>query len=305
MRKEDISSAVHGFSGTYFPTDEPSSRAMISLMGLSGSMADFIAKGTAAWLNGFGINALQLKIEGNGLCSFPLETFRCIFNFLQSRGCTKIGVIGMSTGGMMALAAASHFQEISLTIALTPSDFVMEGFIHDGKDGCRERPAGASSLSYEGKPLPYLPYALRHPDYWNNMVAEAKEGGNILASRAMFDKSEELHPLEEDEFIPVENIAGKLFLIGAEDDALWDTARYIKRMKSRLAASGKDADAGILIYEHGTHAVLPQSLVRKILPAGSSLFLKMAFRQERKHHRECLKARKEIDESLSEYLKTW
>lgn len=51
----------------------------------------------------------------------------------------------------------------------------------------------------------------------------------MIASRKLFDDSEAAHPITEEEFIKVENICGKLFLVGAEDDALWDTAKYIFR----------------------------------------------------------------------------
>ena len=36
--------------------------------------------------------------------------------------------------------AASIFSDISLTIAMTPSDFVWQGFMQGKKDGCKERP---------------------------------------------------------------------------------------------------------------------------------------------------------------------
>ena len=34
--------------------------------------------------------------------------------------------------------------------------------------------------------------------------------------------------------IPVEKIKGKLLLIGASDDCLWDTVKYISRMEERM-----------------------------------------------------------------------
>ena len=54
---------------------------------------------------------------------------------------------------------------------MSPSDFIMEGFYRDGKDGMTERPGdGESTVSWEGKPLPYLPFAYRHPEYWQKMT---------------------------------------------------------------------------------------------------------------------------------------
>ena len=63
---------------------------------------------------------------------------------------------------------------------------------------------------------------------------EAKEGGDMVASRKMFEQSERLHPIREEERIKVENIGGKILFVGAEDDVLWDTCKYIRRMDERL-----------------------------------------------------------------------
>ena len=81
---------------------------------------------------------------------------------------------------MYALLAASYYPEITLTIAMTPADFVMEGFYQGKRDGQTEWPGdGESSASWEGKPLPYLPYAYRHPEYGKKMKEEAKKGGDL------------------------------------------------------------------------------------------------------------------------------
>lgn len=118
---------------------------------------------------------------------------------------------------------------------MTPSDFVWQGFMQGKKDGCKEWPIeGESLFSYKGKPLPYMPFCYQHPDYWRIISEESKRTGNMIASRKLFDDSEAAHPITEEEFIKVENIRGKLFLVGAEDDALWDTAKYIRRMENAL-----------------------------------------------------------------------
>ena len=171
-----------------------------------------------------------------GITIIPLERFEKAIAVIRRKGNTKIGIVGASTTGMLALVAASHYYEdISLTIAMTPCDFIMEGFVRDGKDGMKERPAdGESSVTVGGKPLPYLPYAYRHPQYWQMIQKEAKEGGDMVASRKMFEQSERVHPIREEEKIKVENISGKILFIGAEDDVLWDTCKYIHRMDERL-----------------------------------------------------------------------
>ena len=60
---------------------------------------------------------------------------------------------------MLALVAASYFSDITLTVAMTPSDFVWQGFMQGNKDGCKEWPIeGESTLSWHGKPLGYMPF---------------------------------------------------------------------------------------------------------------------------------------------------
>jgi ABC-type uncharacterized transport system involved in gliding motility auxiliary subunit len=115
---------------------------------------------------------------------YPVERFGAAINFLKSRGIRKIGIAGASTTGMLALIAASYYPDITLTIAMSPCDVIMEGFYQDGKDGMHERPGDKeSTVSWQGKPLPYLPYAYRHPEYWQKIKEASKAGKDMIASR--------------------------------------------------------------------------------------------------------------------------
>jgi len=207
---------------------------------------------------------------------------------------------------MLALVAASYYPEITLTVAMSPSDFVMEGFYRDGRDGMRERPGdNESSVSWKGEPLPYLPYAYRHPEYWQKIVEESKAGGDRIASRKLFDESERRHPLREEEKIKVEKIRGKIVFVGAEDDVLWDTCRYIRRMEERLNQRPHDCTWESLLYGHGTHFVFPDSMLRSILPLFSGLLVKMMFKAGKEYPKECRETRREIDERLSKIIGEW
>ena len=84
-----------------------------------------------------------------------------------------------------------------------------------------------------------MPFCYQHHIYGQVMKEEAKRTKNMLCSRKVFDDSENAHPITEDEFIKVENIKGKLLLIGADDDVLWDTSKYIHRMEKRLNEKNK------------------------------------------------------------------
>lgn len=95
----------------------------------------------------------------------------------------------------LRLTAASYFPNITLTIAMTPSDFIWQGFMQGKKDGCKEWPIeGESLFSYHGKPLPYMPFFYQHPKYWQIIAAESKRTGDMLNSRKLFDDSETAHP---------------------------------------------------------------------------------------------------------------
>ena len=217
--------------------------------------------------------------------------------------CVGLGIAGASTTGTLALTAAAMFPDITLTIAMTPSDFVWQGFMQGKRDGCKEWPVeGESLFSYRGKPLPYMPFCYQHPDYWHCIAAESKRTGDMVNSRKLFDDSEAAHPIRPEEFIPIENIRGKLLLIGAEDDVLWDTAKYIRRMEKRFAEKPHACEVETAVYAHGTHFVFPEGMLKTMLPVGSGLFVKFAFQAAKKYPKECCQTRKDIEKRMCRVL---
>ena len=306
MKKLVFTPERDGFCGAWYPNPDGSNRALILMLG--DSSEDRMAVSAAKWIHRQGCHALAMSPDKKdyGHHNYPLERFGKAIEFLQSQGCEKIGIVGASTTGMLALVAASYYPEIRLTIAVSPSDFIMEGFYQDGKDGMRERPGdNESSVSWQGKPLPYLPYAYRHPEYWQKIMEESKAGGDKIASRKMFDESERRHPLQEEEKIKVERIRGRVVCIGAEDDVLWDTCRYIRRMEQRLSETPHDNILEAWLYEHGTHFAFPESMLKMMLPVGSGLLVKFMFRAGKEHPKECWETRLDIDCRLTELLRSW
>ncbi len=306
MKKLVFTPERDGFCGAWYPNPDGSNRALILMLG--DSSEDRMAVSAAKWIHRQGCHALAMSPDKKdyGHHNYPLERFGKALEFLQSQGCEKIGIIGASTTGMLALVDASYYPEIRLTIAVSPSDFIMEGFYQDGKDGMRERPGdNESSVSWQGKPLPYLPYAYRHPEYWQKIMEESKAGGDKIASRKMFDESERRHPLQEEEKIKVERIRGRVVCIGAEDDVLWDTCRYIRRMEQRLSETPHDNIFEAWLYEHGTHFAFPESMLKMMLPVGSGLLVKIMFRAGKEHPKECRETRLDIDCRLTELLRSW
>ena len=157
----------------------------------------------------------------------------------------------------------------------------------------------------KGEPLPYMPFCYKHPDYWHVIEKETKRTGDMINSRKLFDDSEKAHTITEDEMIKIEKINGILLLIGAEDDVLWDTAKYIRRMKQRMKEHPHTCRLEYVIYEHGTHFVFPESMLKTMLPVGSGLFVKLAFQAAKKHPKECRRARLDIDWRVRNAVAKW
>ena len=85
------------------------------------------------------------------------------------------------------------------------------------------------------------------------------------------------------EMIKVENIKGRLFLVGAEDDSFWEAGKYIRRMDRRLKERPHTCEYVPLVYEHGTHFVLPESMLRMVLPVGLKFVLRFIFKAAKEY----------------------
>lgn len=295
-----------GFYGAYWRCKDVSDNAIILMIG--DDPEDYLARSGVKWLIQRGVNVLTMSPakKDYGHHNYPLERIEAAISWLKNNKINKIGIVGASTTGTLALTAASFFNDITLTIAMTPSDFIWQGFMQGKKDGCKEWPIeGESLFSYKGNPLPYMPFAYKHPDYWKLIKSESKRTGDMINSWKLFDDSEKVHPLTEEEMIKVENIKGSLLLIGASDDVLWDTVRYIRRMEERLQNKKHECHVTIATYKHGTHFIFPESMLKKIMPVFSGTFVKIAFQAARKYPDECKKARIDIDKKVRKAIEEW
>ena len=306
MKKQFFENEKDGFYGTYYENSKGADCAVIGLFGDDPN--DYMAKCGAKWLHRQGVNVMCVSPgrKNYSHVNNPLERIQTAIKWLQDHGNRKIGIMGMSTAGMDAIVAASYFPDITMTIGLTASDFVWQGFEQGEKDGCKEWPIpNASTLSWQGKPLPYMPFVYEHPVYWQKIEEETKGSGDITRSTRLFIDSEKARPHTEEEMVKVENIKGRLFLIGADDDSFWEAGKYVRRMDQRLKERPHTCEYDALVYEHGTHFVLPETLLRIALPVGLNFVLKFVFKAAKDYPKECEATRKDIDRRLSAALKEW
>lgn len=127
MKKQYFENEKDGFYGTYYENPAGASCAIIGLFGDDPN--DYMAKCGAKWLHKNGVNVLCIspRKKNYSHVNYPLERIETAIGWLKKNGNRKIGIMGMSTTGMDSLVAASYFSDITLTFALTASEFCVAG----------------------------------------------------------------------------------------------------------------------------------------------------------------------------------
>ena len=116
-----------GFYGAYWKNKKETS-AIIAMLG--DDAEDYMAKSCVKWLMKKGVNVLTMSPGKKNYShhNYPLERIEKAIEWLKNNGNKKIGIVGGSTIGTLALTAASYFPDITLTMAMTSSDFIWQGF---------------------------------------------------------------------------------------------------------------------------------------------------------------------------------
>ena len=121
MKKQTFTVEKDGFCGAWYANPAGSDHGMILMLG--DSTEDRMAVCGAKWLheNGCHVMAMSPDKKDYGHHNYPLERFEKAIAFMKAQGCDKLGVIGASTTGMLALVAASEYPELTLTVAVSPA----------------------------------------------------------------------------------------------------------------------------------------------------------------------------------------
>lgn len=216
------------------------------------------------------------------LCEIPIEVIKRAVSFLKQRGYTRIGIYGLSKGAELALLSATLIQDLSSVIVASPACCVFEGFT-PGK-----MPAGRSSWTWRGTPLPYVPMAglsaelLRAKKRNHSFGFSAEYGGWLDAS------------FSEKNAIPAEQIRGPILLLSARNDEMWPSERMGEMVAGRLAQFSFAYPFHHEVFRRASHLLAPVDLPYQFI-----------FQSERANHRTCSMARRAAFEMAVSWIQEY
>jgi dienelactone hydrolase len=181
------------------------------------------------------------------LVEIPLEYFEEAIAWLRERpevDGDRIGVLGMSYGGQLALLLGATVPNIAAVVALVPS-----GITGGAVTGDFTRMARAA-WTHRGQPLPFIPPRY-DPDAMQRF-AVAMAGGKPIALTPGFTRLLEGVPLER-VTIPVERTAGPILLMSAGDDQVWPSTLLAEIAVTRLRDSAFPYSVEHITYPAAGH----------------------------------------------------
>lgn len=217
VRQIRIEGRLHGI--LFLPPGEEKHPGVLVLGGSEGGLPGR----RAAWLASRGFAAFALAYfhyEGlpENLQNIPLEYFGDALAWMMQRpeiDGGRIGVMGVSRGGELALQLGSMYPEIRAVVAYVPANV--------RHPACCARNLGAA-WTWKGQPLAWaLPE--RRPDPEAIMRAT----------------------------IWVEHTHGPILMIGGEDDGVWPSAEMVDTAAARLRQAHFAYPVTVLKYPHAGH----------------------------------------------------
>lgn len=239
----------HMYGIFYYRRQSEPSPVIIVLGGGEGGLAP--ARNFAAVLASRGFSALALsyfkfKDLPDALQEIPLEYFENAMEWIRNQPyvrVSKIGVFGRSKGAELALLLGAAFPQIKAVVASSPHPCVFQGI----PGHSRSLPAIASSWSYKGNALPYVPFQA-NDEQMNRYL-------QIGRLREMYTESIKDSEAVEKAAIQVEKTGGAVMIIGGEDDAYGPQFLYHDMIESRIRKYNFQYPFESLKYENAGHLI--------------------------------------------------
>jgi dienelactone hydrolase len=192
------------------------------------------------------------------LVEIPLEYFGEAMHWLRNRpevDGARVGVIGMSRGGELALLLGATFHEhVAAVAALVPSGVVIGGI---GKDPAT---MARAAWTHGGKPLQPLPPPM-DPEAID-AVGRAFGARVPYSGRGPFERLLAREPeLVRQTTIPVERSHAAILLLSAQDDQIWPSTAFAEIAMEQLRAAKFAYPFEHMAYPGAGHwACLPPNL---------------------------------------------
>jgi dienelactone hydrolase len=168
----------------------------------------------------------------------PLEYFVTALRWLQAHPAVDaqlLGSVGASKGGELVLLLASMFPDFKAVVAFVPPVVVFQSIAPPSWPK-------TSSWSYQGKPLPFVPYV--YPDNFRSdqlvTLYEASLAQPEAVKRAM---------------IAVERINGPILFLTGKADTLFPATRMADMAIARLRQSRFPFPVEHLAYDNAGHEI--------------------------------------------------
>ena len=170
-----------------------------------------------------------------------LESLRGWLKQQPEADADRIALFGGSKGAEFALIAASRFDWIDAVAVFAPSDLVWEGWGLETLEAEGTR----SSFSFEGQPLPFMPYV---------GFVEGLLAGPAADLLKIHEDGRAAHPGREAAArIPVETYEGALMLVAGDLDRMWSSGRMARNIAASRAEAGLETE--LLLYPDAGHDV--------------------------------------------------
>lgn len=153
----------------------------------------------------------------------------------------RIALFGGSKGAEFALIAASRYPWLTSIVALAPSDLVWEGWGLEMVEAEGTR----SSFSYQGQPLPFMPYV----GFVDGLLA-----GPHADLLKIHEDGRAAHPEREAQArIRIEDFPGPVMLVAGDADKEWRSGRMARNLAETRRQAGLATE--LLVYADAGHDV--------------------------------------------------
>ncbi len=187
----------------------------------------YLAVGVPYYSPAWGDQPQQIPGLPRAFAELPVDYLESLTNHiktLEDADPKRMGIWGVSKGAEYALLAGEYIGDYAAIAAIVPTDVVWEGW-----------GAGriASSFSWRGEPLPFVPYKGMDEEFQKpNPTLRIPHDAGRLANPDRADAAR----------IKVEDIKVPLFIVGGDEDTVWGSGPMARNIAERRAATGLETE---------------------------------------------------------------